>query len=142
MVVTKDAAYQQMGTQVRELPAAMAAKARKEQKGALPTEVLVRASEPGTKVIVKPSVEEGGRSLDVLEMIDRDGESTTLYFDAKTHLLQKLGDQDSSAEFEDWRDVAGIKYPFKMHLRGAQTVELETEDVKINSGLSPDLFKR
>jgi len=143
MVITKDAAFQQSGPQVVDLPPAIAAKARKEQRAGLPTEVLMRASEPGAKVVVRPQVEEGGKKLDVIEMIDKDGDTTTLWIDAKTHLLSKVGDSDGAAELDDWRDVAGgIKYPFKMHLRGKQSIDLDTEEVKINSGLSPDLFKR
>src|SRR5262249_50985165 len=136
-------AFQQMGTQVRELPGPEAARMRRAPKGALPTEVLVRASEPGAKILIKPVVEEGGRKLDVVEMIDKDGESTTMWLDAATHLLVKVGEQDGVVELSDWRDVSGIKYPFKVHVKGNQgTVDFETEEVKINSGLSPELFKR
>jgi hypothetical protein len=144
MVVTKDVAYQQMGAQVADLPPAVAQKMRKEQgqRGAVPTNVLVRAADPSTKVRVRPRVDVDGKALDVIEMIDRDGETTTLWLDAETHLIARIGDADGAAELADWRDVAGLKYPFKMRIRGKQTVDVDTEEVKVNSGLAGDLFKR
>jgi outer membrane lipoprotein-sorting protein len=145
MVVTPEAAYQQMGSQVVDLPPAVAAKMRKEQgqRGAVPTGVLVRAVDPATKVRILPPAEAAGRKVDVIEMIDRDGETTTLWLDAESHLIAKIGDGSGAAELSDWRDVAGgLKYPFKMHISGQQTVDVEAQEVKVNSGLGADLFKR
>jgi hypothetical protein len=144
LVITAKGAFQQMGPRLVDLPPAEADNARKQQtqRGAVPTQVLVRAADPVTKVRAREGVERNGRRLEVVEMIDRDGETTTLWIDAATHLLARVGDADQGAEFDDWRDVAGLKYPFKVHLKGRQTIEIQTEDVKINSGVSPDLFKR
>ena len=143
LVITSKGAFRQIGPKVMDLPPEQAASARKEQdqRGVVPTAVLVRAADPQTKVRARDSVEKNGRKLDVVEMIDRDGQTTTLWIDAVTHLLARAGDPEQGAEFDDWRDVSGLKYPFKMNLKGRQTIEIDTQDVKINGGVSPDVFK-
>jgi hypothetical protein len=144
MVITKEFAFQQMGTHSIDLSEPAAEKARREQaqRGVLPTSILVRAAQGEIKVRATAPTEKDGRKLDVIEMIDRDGEATTLWLDAQTHLLARVGDADGGAEFEDWRSVSGVMYPFKVRIRGRQTVDLVTDEVRINSGLSPELFKR
>src|SRR5262245_10586082 len=144
LVITAKGAFQQTGPRVVDLPPGEADNARKQQtqRGAVPTQVLMRAADPATKVRAREDVEQNGRKLQVVEMIDRDGQTTTLWIDAGTHLLTRVGDAEQGAEFSDWREVSGLKYPFKVHLKGRQTIEIDTEEVKINSGLSPDLFKR
>jgi zinc protease len=143
LVITSKGAFQQMGPRVIDLPPDQAASARKQQvqRGVVPTEVLVRAADPATKVRARDSVEKNGRKMDVVEMIDRDGQTTTLWIDAATHLLARAGDADQGAEFDEWKDVSGLKYPFKINLKGRQTIEISADEVKINSGVSPDVFK-
>ena len=44
--------------------------------------------------------------------------------------------------FDDYRDVEGVKYPFKFNQTvGPQSMDMEVESIKINSGLSDSLFE-
>jgi zinc protease len=144
MVVTAERAWQEANGRIENLPPPVAARARKEQtqRGTVPQAVLVRAADPDTKLRARGQEDRGGRTFDVIELVDRDGETTTLWLDAATHLLARIGDRDSAAELDDWRDVgAGLRYPFKIRVRGQRSMDLEAEDVKVNAGLSEALFR-
>lgn len=58
-----------------------------------------------------------GRRHDVVVATPDGGDPVTLWFDAKTHLLartlQKQGADTATTTFDDWRDVDGVKLPFR-----------------------------
>ena len=44
--------------------------------------------------------------------------------------------------FDDFREVKGVKYPFKLNQTvGPQSMDMEVESIEINSGLSDSLFE-
>ena len=44
--------------------------------------------------------------------------------------------------FDDFREVEGVKYPFKLNQTvGPQSMDMEVESIEINSGLSDSLFE-
>src|SRR5262249_36075858 len=126
------------------LPPAMAEKIRRQylQQGNLPALVLLRAADPSARVRALPADPKAKLPLDGVEMIDRDGEVTTLWFDAKSHILVRVGDPSGTAELEDWRDIGdGVRYPFKISIRGTQDAKLDVDAVKVNTGLRPQWFQ-
>lgn len=62
-----------------------------------------------------------GKSCYVVELTGKDGNKVTNYYDEKTSLLVRSkmvvvtpqGDLAAETDFEDYREVDGIKYPFK-----------------------------
>jgi hypothetical protein len=62
----------------------------------------------------------GGKETVVLRLRDDDGTSRTFYFDTATGLLRRqivnrptvLGPDPEQTDFEDYRDVGGVKVPF------------------------------
>jgi zinc protease len=71
------------------------------------------------------------------------------YFDAESGLKIKeqkemqtqMGLIEQVVIFDNYTDVEGIKYPFKLSQSfGPQTVEMTVSSVKVNKGLTDDLF--
>ena len=43
--------------------------------------------------------------------------------------------------YDDYKDVDGVKYPFKItQMVGGQTIEVTVSSIKVNKGLTDDLF--
>jgi hypothetical protein len=92
-----------------------------------------------------PPLETGGRTLDGVAVQLPSGESNTLYFDRASHLLVRIktpgeGGVDQIEELGDYRDVGGIKLPFRMVSNGAFTSEATVTQVKVDAGLAAKLF--
>lgn len=147
IVVANGKAFQQVGDQVQDLPAGVAAEM---QKGLWRDSnfILLHASEPGSKVKALDPVTENGVKYDVLEIISPDGDSTRLLLDSKTHLIArelfKQQQQEGRIELSDYRREGGIAFAQKMILPAGngQELELRLEKIEINKGIKPDLFKR
>jgi|SRR5215472_4132866 len=144
IVVTKEVAFREVGGVVTDLPAPAAEEARQrlQQGGAIPTWVFLALSNPAAKLTLKAPVEESGRQLDVIETVDASGNPLLVYVDASSHLLVRIRSTESDTEFEDWRTVSRLRYPFKTRIKARQDVTIEVEEAKIDSGVSPELFKR
>jgi zinc protease len=53
----------------------------------------------------------------------------------------KMGRGQQSITYDDYKDVNGVKYPFKMvQSFGGQSVDVTVSSIKVNKGLSNDLF--
>jgi hypothetical protein len=76
-------------------------------------------------------------------------QSATVDFDESTGLPSRLAYQEAagptgptevSESFSDWRDVDGVKLPFKMALRQGEKKlgDLAVQEYKFNSGLKPE----
>ncbi len=87
--------------------------------------------------------------VQVVQGISAAGEIVTLYFDAETHLLTRsvrytnspVGRIPTRVDYSDYRDVAGVKMPFKWTatwLDGRQTFELT--DVQSNAAIDAAKF--
>ncbi|GBD90621.1 hypothetical protein BMS3Abin04_01338 [bacterium BMS3Abin04] len=45
-------------------------------------------------------------------------------------------------EYKDYKDVNGVKYPFKLiQSMGPQKIEMDVESIKVNTGINDNLFK-
>lgn len=93
----------------------------------------------------------GDRVVDVVQGSDPSGLLGTFYFDRETHLLLRYVRQTPSPvgrisiqqDFEDYRDVDGIKFPFKysfLWLDGRFTATLS--DVKVNTTVEQAKFAK
>jgi zinc protease len=74
----------------------------------------------------------------------------TQYYNTKTNLkLKEVKEIDMPAEqvtqetiFSDYKDVNGVKYPFKLIQNiGPQTFHFEVDSIKINTGIKDNLFQ-
>ena len=78
----------------------------------------------------------------------KDGKST-YYYDVKTGLKVaesktiEQGDQkmEQTTSYADYKEIKGIKIPYKTVLNIGMEIELTTTDVKINEGVSDADFK-
>ncbi len=84
-----------------------------------------------------------------LEVTDASGEGVKLRLDAASGLpsvviyrsIQMAGPPSTTEEsFEDWREVGGLKFPFKTVIRrdGAPYAELTVQEIRLDSGLTPE----
>ncbi len=78
------------------------------------------------------------------------GKKITQYYSVKSGLLLKQvtpvstpqGAFTQSVSFSDYKEVKGLKFPFKIvQQMGPQSITLKIDSVEINTGLSDDLFK-
>ena len=91
------------------------------------------------------------RSVNVLQGTSSGGAVATLYFDAETGLLTRvvryansaMGRVPTQIDFEDYREVAGVKIPFKWSfawLSGRDVIELS--DVQANVPIDAAKFSK
>lgn len=92
----------------------------------------------------------GGREVYILEATSRFGVAEKLYFDADNGLLIRRDTWRSNASgmvqaeiyFTDWRDVDGVKLPFRITERLADaTYTFTLEDVRHNTQLDDEVFR-
>ena len=71
------------------------------------------------------------------------------YYDMETGLkirdskdiMTPQGKYQQITEFDDYRDVEGIRYPFKIkQYLGNQTLDFTIESIQVNTGISDDIF--
>ena len=98
-----------------------------------------------------PSLQVTAAGDHAVEVTSKDGDQVTIEFDPSTGLPsgETYAQVGTSAKIEetysDWRDVEGLKMPFKMTLQqnGKTVDELTVQDYKLNSGLkAEELSKR
>lgn len=91
----------------------------------------------------------GDRDVMTVQGTTSAGGVVNLYFDAETGLLLRLlrfadspvGRLSTKVDFEDYRDVAGIKFPFKQTLwRMNGKEEMEFSEVQINATVDASRF--
>ncbi len=90
------------------------------------------------------SLKVNGVSDDTVEISSADGRSVRVQFDAATGLptreVYTEGPNSSEESFSDWRDIAGVKIPFKIAVQqdGKKVADVAVLDYKINTGLKPE----
>ena len=83
-----------------------------------------------------------------VQIIDTAGQMASVEFDPRTHLLKRVSYNTRQAAgapiysedvYEDFRDVGGIKVPFKIMINqgGTRFSDVVVKEYKINTGLSP-----
>ena len=109
----------------------------------------VKLSELYTRMKVVGKVKEGFREVYLVEAVPRSGATENLYFDVESGLLVRRDLQtarnSARAEvyFSDWRDIDGVKVPFKITQVLPNTKFVITlEDVKHNVLVDDSIFAR
>lgn len=91
-----------------------------------------------------------GKPAYKVQVTSAKGKSKTEFFDTASGLrVRSVATQDTpmgeitvTSNFADYREVEGIKFPFQINQQlGPQGMDLKVEEIKLNSGLSDDLFK-
>ena len=88
-----------------------------------------------------------------VQITDTTGQATSVEFDLQTHLPKRVSYDTQQAAgapiysedvFEDFRDIGGIKVPFKITINqgGHKFSDVTVKDYKINTGLNPQELAR
>ena len=89
-----------------------------------------------------------GKAAQGLEVADPQGHATQFFLDPQTGLLMKLAytanGQTSEALYSDFREVNGVKIPFKTQIsrNGTPIIEIVYTDVQVNAPVDEALFKK
>ena len=92
----------------------------------------------------------GGEESYVVEVALPSGKKSFSYFSKSTGLKLKesttvdtpQGSITQSVEYQDYRDVDGVKFPHKASISmGPQKMEAEVASIEVNTGVSDDTFK-
>jgi zinc protease len=111
-------------------------------------DVLRHAGDPGYTARPLPDAEVNGKPAKAVELADAQGHATRFFLDPETHLVVKvsfdLGGQVPEQLFSEYREVSGVKVPFKLSIsqQGAPAMELMLTDVQINPAVDPALFRK
>ncbi len=91
-----------------------------------------------------------GKDAYKVAMTTPSGKKSTYYYSVESGLLVRTistantpqGSFNQTTDMDDYRDVQGVKYPFKLTQSfGPQTIDLVVSSIEINSGLSDSLFE-
>ena len=143
IVITDEGAFAMAMGQLQELPPEMAKKQRKGSGGAIPGLKLLEAIDRKHKLVGKPAGGEvDGKKVDLLEMIDADGDASTMFVDPQTHRVIKSVSDKTTAKMSDYKPMGGFVVPCVIQVDGQQKLELKLTDLKVNSGVKSELFKK
>ena len=88
-----------------------------------------------------------GRKAYAVQLTSPVGTKSTDYYDINTGLkIRTIGDANGTTvtnDFEDYREVDGVKFPFKLTVSGMMPFPLvmNVESVEMNTGLEDAAFK-
>lgn len=105
-----------------------------------------KLSEQYTRLKLLGKVKEGFREVYLVEAVRRDSATENLYFDVESGLLvrrdlPRKGSERAEVYFNDWRDVDGVKLPFRITQVLPNTKFVITlEDVKQNVPIDDAIF--
>jgi zinc protease len=109
---------------------------------------LRRAGQAGYIARSLPDEPAGGKPAHVVELADAGGHATRFYLDAGTSQVVKVGWESNGQKIEallsDYRDVNGVKVPFKVDVTqdGTPVMKIELSEVQVNPPVDAGLFKR
>jgi outer membrane lipoprotein-sorting protein len=120
------------------------------RNGFFPTPLL-NYKERGTKIELAAGKEKlGDREAYALTLTPTAGPPSHLFIDAQSYLpikavvtldVPELGSMEQATEFSDYRDVDGVKVPFKVHgTSSVQTFTIVVTKVAHNVTIDPALF--
>jgi outer membrane lipoprotein-sorting protein len=112
-------------------------------------ELMLNPESFGIKLSYEGSEKFEGKDVHKIKMTLPSGIRWFTYFDAESGLKIKeqkemqtqMGLIEQVVVYENYTEVDGIKYPFKLTQSfGPQSVEMTVSSVKVNKGLSDDIF--
>jgi outer membrane lipoprotein-sorting protein len=112
-------------------------------------ELLLDPESYGVNLSYEGTEKVGGKDAYKIKMTLPSGIRWFTFFDVESGLKvkeqkemqTKMGLIEQVVTYEDYTEVDGIKYPFKLtQSYGPQSVEMTVSSVKVNKGLSDDIF--
>jgi predicted Zn-dependent peptidase len=88
-----------------------------------------------------------GKKAYAVQLVSPSGSKSTDYYDISTGLkIRTVGEANGATvtnDFEDYREVEGVKFPYKLTVSGMMPFPLvmNVEKVEVNTGLEADSFK-
>jgi zinc protease len=95
-----------------------------------------------------PDAEVNGKAAKVFALADAEGNETTFYVDAATHLPIKVSFEAGQAKrevvFSDYREVSGVQVPFSVEqwVQGSQFLVATYTDAQVDAQVDPSLFAK
>jgi predicted Zn-dependent peptidase len=111
-------------------------------------DVLRRAGQEGYTARPLPDAQVDGKTVKAVEVADAQGHATRFFIDPATNLVVKLeytsGGESPEIFLSDYRDVSGVKVPFKTRIlqQGQQLMEMTYTEVQVNAPLDDKLFQK
>jgi hypothetical protein len=144
-------AWMGQGAALQEAPEQAKGELLKSVVSAATVGLLREALAGKAEVNALPQAEVNGKKFDALQW-SAGGHTVKMLFDAATALPARLnyrgagmsGPAEIETVYEDWRDVSGVKLPFKetVYQNGQKFVERVASERRVNSGLDPAGFKK
>lgn len=112
-------------------------------------EFLLDPESHGIKISYEGSEKINSKEANKIKMVLPSGLRWFSYFDAESGLKVKeekelqtqMGLMNQTFAFDDYKEVDGIKYPHKItQSAGGQTIDVTVSSIKVNKGLSDDIF--
>jgi hypothetical protein len=110
---------------------------------------LVKMFDQGHKFDLVSIENIDGKDAYKVKVTDPEGNVSTEFYDVNTFLkLKEITVQETEqgtftieSTYDDYRDVKGKLYPFKIHQSfGPQAFDLDVKSVEVNTKISPDIF--
>ena len=111
---------------------------------------LLTYKDRGTPIELLPKETIGGKSYFVLKATPKAGSAVKFYVDSDTYLpartvatvnMQDTGDVEQTSELSDYRDVSGVKVPFKLvNTNPLQSATFTFSKIEHNVDLPDSLF--
>jgi zinc protease len=134
--------WRQMGTQ------SMDATGQMKERQLYGFDLLRRVGQPGYTAHSLPDEPVNGKPAHVVELADAQGHTTRFWIDAGTSQVAKVAYETNGQKVEtlysDYRDVNGVKVPFKNEVTqdGTPILKVELSEVQVNAPVDAGLFKK
>ncbi len=132
--------------QVQDMPAEQL----EEMKMQASVHTILKYDELGIKTELTGMESINGKDAYKITLTSPSGKKSTYFYASDSGLLIRTmssvstpqGTFNQTTDMDDYRDVQGVKYPFKMSQSfGPQTIDLTVTSVEVNTGLSDSLFE-
>jgi outer membrane lipoprotein-sorting protein len=111
-------------------------------------DLLRRLDQPGYTARALPDEPVNGKPAHVVELADAQGHATRFWVDAGTSQVAKVAYESNGQKVEilysDYRDVNGVKVPFKNEVvqDGTPILKVELSEVQVDAPVDAGLFKK
>ncbi|HEV7385371.1 MAG TPA: insulinase family protein, partial [Phenylobacterium sp.] len=111
-------------------------------------DLLRKVGQPGYTAHALPDEPVAGKPAHVVELADAHGHTTRFYLDPGTNQVIKsayeTNGQKVETAYSDYRDVNGVKVPFKTDVSqdGTPVLKVEFSEVQVNAPVDAGLFKK
>ncbi len=135
--------WMQMGPQTMD-----DAKGQMKERHSYGYDLLRKVGQPGYTAHALPDEPVAGKPAHVVEVADAQGHTTRFYLDPGTNQVLKsvyeTNGQKIETSYSDYRDVNGVKVPFKTDVSqdGTPVLKVELSDVQVNAPVDAGLFKK